>query len=150
LGIQEEAKEYCSGCVKYYGGQCTAFTELYPLWGKGECWGRETEPHVWLEKLREMVEYREHHNGRGASEDVAREIRRMESLVLEKAYEDFDEVYNLEVHRPNIKKGGGGSEADKVNKQFGPQTMKNNKFAHRRNNPSKFRDWDNGRGGVKW
>lgn len=135
---EEKARAYCNGCVKYYGRQCSAFTHLYPLWGQGECFGRVTEPAEWKNTLKEMINYREEKNGRGPSNDIAEELKRMEILARERAYEDLDEVYLESLKRGEG--GGGGEKADRTNKTFGPQTMKDNKFMHRKRNPGKYRD----------
>jgi hypothetical protein len=139
MGNKEKVNEYCSACVKFFAGECSAFTEPYPLWGKGECWAKVTEPAEWKSTLDTMVSYREMKNGRGPSADLAAELKRMERLAFDRAYEDFDEVYQEDLHRGEG--GGGGEKADRTNKSFGPQQMKDNRFIHRKRNPSKYSGW---------
>lgn len=135
---EERVRSCCTGCVKYYAGQCTAFTDPYPLWGEGECFARITEPAEWKATLLQMINYREEKNGRGASADIAEELKRMERLAFERAYADLHEVYKEDLKRGEG--GGGGEKADRTNKSFGPQQMKDNRFMHRKRNPGKYRD----------
>ena len=144
----KKAAEYCSTCVKYTGLQCTVFKQLFHLWNDPdtECWAREENAFRYLEQLRQAVDYNRSLSADGLNYSVGLkdEIRRVKKLAqkqAEKGLEDWKEVYHEEVHRPGAKKGGGGEKADRTNKTFGPQQMKDNRFTHRKQNPRKYYDW---------
>ena len=144
----KKATEYCSTCIKFNGFQCTVFNQLFHLWNDPdtECWAREENAFRYLEQLKEASDHIKavsphEYNYSRALED---EIRRAEKLVqkqVEKSLEGWREVYHEEVHRPGAKKGGGGEKADRTNKTFGPQQMKDNRFTHRKRNPKKYYEW---------
>ena len=144
----KKAIEYCSTCVKFNGSQCIALNQLFHLWNDPdtECWAREENAFRYLEQLQQAASYLRSRSYRGLDYSMSfkDEIRRVEKLAqeqVEKGLEDWREVYYEEVHRPGIKKGGGGEKADRTNKTFGPQQMKDNRFTHRKRNPRKYSDW---------
>lgn len=144
----KKATEYCSTCVKFRGLQCTVFNQLFHLWNDPdtECWAREENAFRYLEQLKQADDYNKSlsANGLNYSAGLKEEIRRVEKLVKQqktKGLEDWQEVYHEEVHRPGAKKGGGGEKADRTNKTFGPQQMKDNRFTHRKQNPKKYYEW---------
>jgi len=144
----KKSAEYCSTCVKFNGFQCTVFNQLFHLWNDldTECWAREENAFRYLEQLKQAASYLKarSYNGLDYSMSLKDEIRRVEKLAqkqVEKGLEAWREVYYEEVHRPGIKKGGGGEKADRTNKTFGPQQMKDNRFTHRKQNPRKYYEW---------
>ena len=144
----KQAAAYCSTCVKYNGVQCTVFNQLFHLWNDPdkECWAREENAFRYLEQLHEAVHYNQSLSSDGSNYSVGlkHEIHRVKKLAkqqAEKGLQDWREVYHEEVHRPGAKKGGGGEKADRTNKTFGPQQMKDNRFTHRKQNPRKYYDW---------
>ena len=140
---REKALRYCNNCVKLKDGECTVLKELFHVWSnEKECWAKETDPVEYRKALEQIEEYSGGGDGVNTlSYSMKSEIRRIDSLIEQYKYQGWEEVYHEEVHRKNIKKGGGGEKADRTNKMFGPQQMKDNKFAHRRNNPIKWSDW---------
>lgn len=146
--LKKKATEYCSTCAKFNGFQCTAFIQLFHLWNDPdtECWAREENALRYLRQLQQAASYLRARspNGWDYSMSLKDEIRRVEKLAqkqMEKVMEGWHEVYYEEVHRPGAKKGGGGEKADRTNKVFGPQQMKDNRFAHRKQNPRKYYEW---------
>lgn len=144
----KKATEYCSTCVKFNGFQCTIFSQLFHLWNDPgtECWAREENAFRYLKQLQQAVDYNKSLSAGGLNYSLGLklEIRRVEKLAqqqTEKGLQDWHEVYHEEVHRPGVKKGGGGEKADRTNKTFGPQQMKDNRFTHRKQNPRKYYEW---------
>jgi hypothetical protein len=140
-GVTEaQARDYCRGCLKLKGNSCQALKELWLRFGdKGECWAREENPVRWLNTLKALDSYRSESIGRVAKADVQTEIRHLEAQVAEMSTADIAEVYEEDLRRG--KGGGGGEKADRTNKTFGPQQMKDNRFMHRKRNPRKYYEY---------
>jgi len=131
-GDLEKAQEYCTGCLKYDPdtGECEAFTELFHLWSDGECWAREERIYKWKETLESIVKYAREKDPEVRHKVNRRAVNRLKKMELE-VYRDIYAAYLEELKRGE--KGGGGEKADRTNKTFGPQQMKDNRFPHRKN-----------------
>ena len=144
----KKATEYCSSCVKFDGQRCTVFNQLFHLWNDldTECWAREENAIRYLKQLRGASDHIKltapyEHNYSKVLEDEILRVEKLAQKQVEKSLESWREVYHEDVHRPGVKKGGGGEKADRTNKVFGPQQMKDNRFTHRKQNPRKYYDW---------
>lgn len=134
----------CISCLKYdkENNKCLVFTELYQDWGKGECWSKEEDPIEWQRTLKQLEEYNncggKTHTHKRWLKSIREEIERVKPLVQRATYLEIMEAYKEDNRRGS---GGGGEKADRTNKAFGPQQMKDNRFAHRKLNPKKWSDW---------
>jgi hypothetical protein len=149
---QEKIHEYCKGCLRYVRNDCDALKVPFPLWSKrdqdkadGQCWARIESKEELLDELYAIRSFHSLKNGETCESVrvLSNRISKLETEVEEErkelVYADLHEVYLEDLHRGE--KGGGGEKADRTNKSFGPQQMKDNRFAHRKNNPRKYNGW---------
>lgn len=140
---QQEAEEYCQACLLYKDGACSAFKELFHLWNDKdrECWARETNPVFYQRRLMDIRRYLKLKESSLGLNQIMEELRLINPLAEKYRQKEIELAYLEDVHRKNVKKGGGGEKADRTNKTFGPQQMKDNRFVHRKRNPRKYMDW---------
>lgn len=157
---KRKSHAYCSECLKYNQEteECFAFKKRFHLWSdKKECWSKEQSLRSWIFTLLRMKQYTKRSpqiTSEATLKEIEKELRKAQDrspepidldqmnnyLTKENSpYADLEEVYYSEVHK-KLAKPGGGEKADRTNKAFGPQEMKDNRFMHRKLRPKAYRN----------
>lgn len=121
-----KVESFCRGCVKYKDGECTVFTEPFPLWKEGECWAREESYDRWLLTLTQIVRYVQS-QGKEVASRLRRELKDARKLKNREVTLQAREAFQEDAHR-QLPKPPRGEKKDRTHKLFNAQRMRDNRL----------------------
>lgn len=141
-GELESIESCCSGCMNYkpLTHECKAFTDPFPVWNKKPdtlCWARKEDGPAYRQMIQDMLNYAiesgSNHTG-PLEKEMEKIIKAQDKDVASTQGGSFKNEF------PWISGGGGGEKAE-AGSMFGKETLKDNRFMHRKYDP-KREDWN--------